>query len=512
MICVFVEDTQMLSQTKLWLINFAAAFVGSLIVFSGGMAGPALAQSPNYIASETIESPFGKLDFVNGYPTAETSQHLFDQRTFQRAIEVFQTHIAAVSMFNLRRGNAAIGGKEPWQITYFPRLMDSRSVWLTASSHTVYASTFLNLGRDSATVVEIPPKMLGIFDDMWMRWIVDVGPTGPDKGRGGRFLILPPDYKAKVPSGYFTATSRTSGVWLILRAELVDGKADVANELIRSKLRVYPLAKARNAPKTEFVDGSGVPANTVFSDDYSFFEDLAQLIQQEPIDAISPTERFYLASIGIEKGKPFDPDSHTTPILGMAARVGAAMARANSYTSTDPAKWIYPDRKWVTGLIGENCKFEENGYINIDRLAYFSYLATGNTPAMFSKLVGEGSQYLVTYVDAAGEFLDGAQSYTLKIPPKIPAKDWSVTVYSPESRSMLQNGTPFPAVSSYSKPEANPDGSIDLYFSPKVATGREHNSIKTVSGKGWFPIFRLYSPLEPFYKRTWKLNDLQPAG
>lgn len=501
----------MLSQTKLWLTKFAAAFIGPLIVLSGGTAGPALAQSPNYIGTETIESPFGKLDFVNGYPTAETSQHLFDQRTFQRAIEVFQTHIAAVSMFNLRRGNAAIGGKEPWQITYFPRLMDSKSVWLTANSQTVYASTFLNLDRDGATVVEVPPKMLGIFDDMWMRWIVDVGPTGPDKGNGGRFLILPSGYKAKVPSGYFTATSRTSGVWLIFRAELVDGKTDVADELIRSKLRVYPLAKARNAPKTEFVDGSSVPASTVFSDDYLFFMDLAQLIQEEPIDAISPTERFYLASIGIEKGKPFAPGSHITQILGLAARVGAAMARANSYASTDLDKWIYPDRKWMTGLIGGNCKFEENGYVNIDRLAYFSYLATGDTPAMFLKLVGEGLQYLVTYVDATGEFLDGAQPYTLKIPAKIPAKDWSVTVYNSESRSMLQNGTPFPAVSSYSKPEANPDGSINLYFGPKVATGRERNSIKTVPGKGWFPIFRLYGPLEPFYNKTWKLNDLQTA-
>ena len=498
----------MLSQTKSCVTKFAAAFVGSLIVLCGGAAALAFAQSRNYIGTETIQSPFGTLDFVNGYPSAETSQRLFDQRVFQRAVEVFQTHIAAVSMFNLRRGNAAIGGKEPWQITYFPRLMDSKSVWLTANSQMVYASTFLNLDRDGATVVEVPPKMLGIFDDMWMRWIVDVGPTGLDKGRGGRFVILPSGYRGKVPSGYFRATSRTSGVWLILRAELVDGKTDVADELFRSKLRVYPLAKAGNAPKTEFVDGSGVPANTVFGDDYSFFEDLAQLIQEEPVDAISPTERFYLASIGIEKGKPFAPGSHTTKILGLAARVGAAMARANSYASTDPAKRIYPDRRWMTGLIGGNYKFEENGYINIDRLAYFSYLATGDTPAMF---FGEGSQYLVTYVDASGAYLDGANSYKLNVPAKIPAKDWSVTVYDSESRSMLQNGTPFPAVSSYTKPEANPDGSIDLYFGTKVAAGRERNSIKTVPGKGWFPIFRLYGPLEPFYSQTWKLNDLQPA-
>jgi hypothetical protein len=501
----------MRSQTKSSVTKFAVSYVSLLIVLSGAVAGPVLAQSANYIGTETIPSPFGNLEFVNGYPTAETVQRLFYQRTFQRAIEVFQTHIAAVSLFNLRKGNAAIGGKEPWQITYFPKLMDSKSVWLTADSQTVYASTFLNLQRDGATVVEAPPKMLGIFDDMWMRWIVDLGPTGPDKGRGGKFLILPSGYKGKVPSGYFTAPSRTSGVWLILRAELVEGKTDVPNELIRSKLRVYPLAKAGKAPKTEFVDGSGVPASTVFSDDYSFFEDLAQLIQEEPVDAISSTERFYLASLGIEKGKPFTPGSHTTAILGLAARVGAAMARANSYASPDPAKLMYRDRKWMKRLIG-NYKFEQNGFINIDRLAYFSYLATGDTPAMRSKLVGEGSQDLVTYVDASGAFLDGAKSYKLNIPAKIPAKDWSVTVYDSESRSMLQNGTPFPTVSSYTKPQANPDGSINLYFGPTVVAGNERNSIKTMPGKGWFPIFRLNGPLETFYNQTWKLNDLEPVS
>lgn len=497
------------SQTRLWLPMFVAALVNPLIVLSVGMVGPAIAQSPNYIGTETIQSPFGELDFVNGYPSPETSQRLFDQRTFQRAIEVFQSHIAAVSMFDLRRGNAAIGGKEPWQITYFSKPMDSNSVWLTANSQTVYASTFLNLARDGATVVEVPPHMSGIFDDMWMRSIVDVGPTGLDKGKGGRFLILPSNYKGKIPSGYLTAPSRTSGVWLLLGGERVGEKTDEAAELIRSKLRVYPLAKTRNAPKMVFVDGSGVPANTVFSDDYLFFEDLAQLIQEEPADAISPGERFYLASIGIEKGKPFAPGSHTTQILGLAARVGAAMARANSYASTDPAKWIYPDRKWTTGLIGENGRFEENGYVNIDRLAYFSYVATGDTPAMFLKLVGAGSQNLVTYADSSGEFLDGARPYTLKVPAKIPAKSWSLTVYDSQTRSMLKNGTLFPTVGADSSPEANPDGSVDLYFGPKVAPGKERNFIKTMPGKGWFAILRLYDPLEPFYNKTWKLNDLQ---
>jgi len=499
----------MFLRTELRLTKVLVALTCSLILLCRLTSGEAVAQE-NYIGTETIQSPFGALNFVNGYPTAETSQRLFDQRTFERGVETFQTHIAAVSMFNLRRGSAAIGAKEPWQVLYFPRFMDSRSVWLTMDPNAIYVSTFLNLNRDGPTIVEIPPKMLGTFDDMWMRRIIEVGPTGPDRGRGRKFLIVPTGYNGKLPSGFLTAVSRTSGVWLLLKPELADTKADVADQLIRSKLRVYPLASAHNAPTTAFVDGSGVPSNTVFSDDYSFFENLAQLIQEEPVDAISPTERSYLASIGIEKGKFFNAGSHRTQILALAARVGAAMARANSYASVDLAKWIYPGRRWVSEIIGQSASFEENGYTNIDRLAYYSYLATGNAPAVFLEQAGGDLQRLVTFVDSSGAFLDGAHTYTLNVPAKIPAKYWSATVYDAETRSMLKNGMPFLAIGSHTKPRMNQDGSVDLYFGPKIEPGKEANSIRTLPSKGWFLMLRLYEPLESFYNKSWKPNDLEP--
>ena len=125
---------------------------------------------------------------------------------------------------------------------------------------------------------------------------------------------------------------------------------------------------------------------------------------------------------------------------------------------------------------------------------------------MMEKNIGQGSQYLWTYRDAAGNFLDGAKSYRLHILPNIPADNfWSVVVYDALSRSELQNGQPFPSVSSYTKPSVNADGSIDIVFGPEEPK-QKGNWIKTVPGKGWFPIFRSMAPA--FFRKTWKLEDI----
>ena len=148
--------------------------------------------------------------------------------------------------------------------------------------------------------------------------------------------------------------------------------------------------------------------------------------------------------------------------------------------------------------------------LEVDRRAYVYYMALGNSPAMMSKNVGVGSQYLWTYNDADGDFLDGAKNYALHVPPGIPINNfWSVLVYDALSRSQLQNGQKFPSVSQYSDPNINPDGSVDVYFGPEMPKGQDHNWIQTVPGKGWFPIFRFYGPLDPFYDKTWKLNDIK---
>ncbi|MGX6569781.1 DUF1254 domain-containing protein [Cupriavidus necator] len=465
----------------------------------------------HWIGTESIKSRVGSFEFKGGYPTPASSDKLHDLLVFNRAIEVYLQNISAVSMFKFRKGLGDFGVKAPSQVAIWPELLDANTLLLTPNGDTVYTVTFLDLKRDGPTVVELPPKMLGLFDDMWMRYIVDGGIAGPDKGQGGKLLFLPPDYKVDVPqSGYFVSKSPTYGIWMLMRAVDPDPKA--AAERSR-QIKIYPLAEASSPKPTTFLDASGKYLDTIHADDYTFFEELNELVQQEPADAIGSLERFYLASIGIVKGQPFAPDKARKDLLMEAARVGAAMARMNAFAGKDPDAIVYPGKHWQWAFVGGSFLFNNQGYDNIDRRGAFAYAATGNTPAMASKVVGAGSQYMWAARDARGNFLDGKKRYRLRIPANQPVKDfWSVTVYDTKSRSMLQNGQKFPTVSQYTNPDKNPDGSIDIYFGPKAPAGKEKNWIRTLPDRGWFPILRFYGPLQPFFDKSWQPDDITEVG
>jgi hypothetical protein len=461
-----------------------------------------------WINTEIVKTRFGSFKFANGYPTQKAADALLDQLKFNRAIEVYLTQIPAVGVFESRRGVRKFGATRSNQVIIWESLMDAKTLVLTANTETVYGMGFLDLKGDGPTVVEAPPKMLGVAMDVLQRFLVDIGPLGPDKGQGGKYLFLPPDYEGDPPENYFVVKSSTYCVNYFVRGFKVDGKTDQAVALMK-QIRVYPLAAKDNPPKMEFFNGSGQPIDTIHSDTITFYEALAQLVNEEPAEVFTPLERFYMQSIGIEKGKKFNPDKKTRALLADAARTGAAMARANCYASNDPGTYYYADRYWQ-GVGEVPYTFIKDGVLQVDRRAFVYYMALGNSPAMMSKNVGAGSQYLWTYKDAEGEFLDGAKNYKLHVPAKVPINNfWSVLVYDSLSRSELQNGQPFPSVSQYTDPKINADGSVDIYFGPKMPKGQEKNWIRTVPKKGWFPIFRFYGPLEPFFDRSWKLNDIE---
>src|SRR5262249_9773406 len=249
--------------------------------------------------------------------------------------------------------------------------------------------------------------------------------------------------------------------------------------------------------------------DTLFFDTREFFDDLASMIEHEPYDVIPSHERFQIAAIGIESDRPFHPDARRGKLLDDAARFASAIARTNRFASDDEARLVYPDRRWQWAFVGGSATWDSQGYVNTDRRAAFAYIAIGMSPAMVEKHIGAGSQYLWTPRDANGVFLDGAKYYRLHIPPHIPVKNfWSIVAYDADSRSLLRNRQPFPSVSTYRGPGAHPDGSIDVYFGPKAPEGKKKNWIRTARGKGWFTLFRFYGPLEPFFDKTWKPDDI----
>ena len=233
----------------------------------------------------------------------------------------------------------------------------------------------------------------------------------------------------------------------------------------------------------QFMNGSKQDIQTVFPDSFRFFELLAMLIEEEPLESFTRLERFQMQAIGIEKGKPFGPNDNTEALLQEAARLGGAIARANTYASSAPGVFYYTDRKWQAVPEGMTYTFTRDGAPQIDARNNVYYMAAGNSPSMMAKNVGQGSQYLWTYRDADGAFLDGSKTYKLHVLPNIPAGNfWSVLVYDTMSRSELQNGQPFPSVSSYTRPVVNSDGSIDILFGPSKS-GEKSNWIRTVPEK-----------------------------
>ncbi len=479
---------------------------------------------PNYntpipesiLTPDRVPTRIGVLEFADGLPTPETAALVHDHLVFVRGVEAFLNGVPACSIEAMRHGMAEMGAVASHQCVMMDGLLDSGPLFLTGNTDTVYAMVMLDLERDGATVVEIPPGCgPGTVNDAWFRFVIDMGFPGPDRGKGGKYLIVPPGYDGDVPDGYFTATSPSVTNWLILRGFMVDGRPDAAATMFRDGLRVYPLSVSDDPPEMEFISGSGRHFNTIHSNDSTFYVELHRVIDREPIDVIDPETRGLLASIGIRKGHPFEPDQRLAEILVDAVAVGNATARSLVFQPRDPGAYVYDDGShWKTGFVGGDYRWlidDGDGGRNLDARTYFFYMATVNTPAMALKMVGVGSQYAIGDKDRDGNYLDGARAYRLNIPADPPAKDfWSVVAYDPQTRSELQTGQPYPSKNSTKDPLiANDDGSVDLYFGPTAPAGKEANWIQTVAGKGWFVLLRLYGPLEPWFDQTWRPGEFE---
>ena len=469
---------------------------------------------------DTVETRIGTLNFVDGVPTAETTQKVYDHLDFLRGVEVFLNFIPATSVEGMRLGMAEMGAKRSNQAVIFDQLMDSNPLFLTGNTDTVYCMVMLDLATDGPTVVEIPPGSgPGTVNDAFFRFVVDMGGPGPDQGKGGKYLIVPPGYQGQLPKDvkdggeYFVAQSQSYVNWIPLRGFLVDGKPEAASKMFREGVKVYPLAKASNPPPMEFINGSKVPVNTVHANNFEFYLELDHVIKKEPVDFIDPELRGLAAAIGIKKGEKFAPDERMTKILTEAVAVGNATARAISFRDRNPNA-IYPNSQW-TNLFGafDYQWLDEGGKSGrgLDTRTKFFYGYTVNTPAMIAKLVGKGSQYAASFADNAGNPFDGAKNYRINVPANAPAKNfWSVVLYDPQTRSELQTGQPYPSKNDKrNKMIVNDDGSVELYIGPKAPAGKEANWIQSVPGKGWFAIFRLYGPLEPWFDKTWRLGEIE---
>ncbi len=479
-------------------------------------------QKPEYWADvpKSITTPdvvqtqrLGTLRFFDGMPDEETVRKVYDNLDFNRGMTAFLHAIPAASVLAMREGLKE-AGVMPHDIGIFEDLMDARSLFLSANSTTIYVTTMFDL-RDGPVVMEAPAGVLGPIDDAYFRFVTDVGMTGPDKGKGGKYLLVPPGYEGELPdSGYFVVRSRTYSNWLLMRAFVKDGDRQATVRAVKSVMRVYPWSRRDNPPEQKFVNLSGKRFNTIHANDFGIYEELNTVIQEEPADAFNPELVGLFAAIGIKKGKPFKPDARMKKILVDAAKVANATARAILFRPRGRDVYFYPDRQWYSPFAGGSHEFMNDGELVLDDRIMFHYYATGITPAMAKPKVGSGSVYLLTAHDAGGHYLDGGKTYKVTLPKPVPVNNfWSFMVYDNQTRSMLETDQRLAGLDSLNPDlKPNEDGSYTVWFGPKAPRGHESNWIQTMPGKGYNVLLRLYGPLEAWFDKSWKPGDFEPVN
>jgi hypothetical protein len=528
----------------------SVAACAALVLPHMAAAQTAAAIPPSISTPDRVETWIGTLEFKDGAPSKATAEKVYDTLDFTRALNVFNNSFRGASAYAIRQGMLSIGAEDN-TVVIFPELMDSKSLFLTGNADTVYYFAIVDLTK-GPMVVEQPPAGLGTINDMWFSWIIDVGFPGPDRGHGGKYLLLPPGYDGAIPDGgYFTARSKTMRALYAVRAYLTNNDPKPTVESIKNSLKIYPytpggygtsiatalegkvrLAADPRVPATKFVEASGRAFNTIPPNDYTFFEMINANVQQEPATSYDVELSGQLAAIGIVKGKPFNPDARMKKILTDAAAVGNAAGRALNWRPliAHPDWAYYPGSNWASMLWEGGAFFETppplfsegmfkplppTGARTLDSRTAFYYGYTLDSPGMIMRIPDIGSQYLMGLLDKDGEPFDGGKTYKAVLPPNIPARRfWSFTVYDNQTRSMLDTPQRYPRAGSQSYPspaaEPNADGSTTVYFGPTQPQGvKRGNWVQTVPGKGWFTLLRLYSPLEPFFTKTWRPSEIE---
>jgi hypothetical protein len=472
------------------------------------LGGAALAQEANPFEGDvTLDTRIGELSFESGYPTDATVQRLYDEMDFQRASQAYIWGIPAVGLNEWRRAHYDVfGGRSGEMLTYLD--FAEKLGILTPNYTTPYIATFIDLKETGPFVVEVPPGLIaGMILDNWQRVLADLGVVGPDQGRGGKYLIMPPGYGPVEAPGYYVieATSRD----VLAGFRLLGGDAEAAIAELVPQIRTYPWT----------VEGTGEPMLARAAGDLewsqmpprgmAYWESLNEVIQRNPVDERDRLILAQLRFLGIERGQPFEPDDRQTRLLEEGVLVGEAMAKANTTDKrVEPPFW--EGTNWKHALV---VSVDQNGltYDQLDERAAWFYEAVVISKAMLTETPGVGQRYIGSYKDAGGDWLSGENTYRLHVPADPPAAGfWSVTAYDEATRQMPVTEQGRPDISSRKEDiVVNDDGSIDVYFGPEAPEGHEANWVQTNPAKGWFAYFRFYGPTEAFFDKSWALPDIE---
>ena len=465
-------------------------------------------------AQETA-SPLVRQMYDGNWPSAEEAQTLRDELYYQRAVHAYMTMLPALNTIGMRDGSEAVFGKGYNILPIWKQRMDARTWVPTPNADVVYSMSYLDLKETGPLVVAAPQGVIGMFTDFFQLTITDVGAIGPDRARGGLYLLLPPDYQGHVPDGYYSFKSPTYNVFLFFRTVMVPGKngPDTGPAVgTAERTRIYPLWELeKDIPAMKFPNAAGQRVNMMYPTDFTYWEKLKNFVDYEPVEAINPELRGVLASIGIVKDMPFKPNQRQRELLVKAVKMAPKMILASRMAERPDGRHLYyKDRNYISGWNGATAEWMQKSYLDIDGRAIYFQQAYSSAPAMVMRTIGAGSKYPVATRDADGYFLNGSNHYKMHLPAGIPAKAfWAVTLYNISDGTMPETDQLIPSRNGYENVGKNSDGSIDLFFGPTKPDGvGDLNWIQTIKGRDFMAIMRLYGSDLAFYDQTWKPDDI----
>jgi hypothetical protein len=475
--------------------NILTGFVACLLTFAGTTQ-----------AAEKTNA-----NFKNGYPSAKFSKSATDEQDFQRALTAYRFWYPTVSTESIFVGGRDLGCKDNEGFSILSAQPHHNG--FTLNSDTPYGGGAVDLSN-GPMVIEVPPgPYIGLADDHHQRWIFDMGLPGPDKEKGGKHLLLPPNYKGDIPKGYQVGRSATNKVLVAIRALPITGDMDAALKSLNN-IKIYSLSNPTKSVKMIDITNKKMDGSILrWEDNLQFWSVLHKVLAEEPMtDDFSPMYGL-LVSLGISKDKPFNPDARMKAILERAAKAGRDQMLVAAFGSTAPERLAWDDRKWEwASFISDNGNFMSAGGMDLQSRDRWFAQAIVASPAMFRRATGAGSLYWLGLRDTTGNFLDGGKTYQLKVPYPVPENlFWSVTVYDAATRSEVQTDQNKAALRSLFELKGIPKGSTDvtLYFGPKAPAGKENLWIKTTAGRGWFSYFRIYGPTTAAFDGSWKPHDFE---
>jgi len=430
----------------------------------------------------------------------------------RRAVEAAIWGMPIVSVAAMRQAYLSETGGIYGDILYFSKPPDWRFQMTSPNASSLYVYFNFNL-KEGPIVLEFPAatgaRLSGTIEDAWQTPLRDVGSECEDQGLDGNYLFLPPGYNGVIPESYFAVQSPTLNGYAVFRSVPANESTGDLDKLIAlmKNIRVFPFNQAAAPPERRYIDISGKLFDGIVRYDHTFYDGLARMVNEEPVQERDLVAMAELRTLGIEKGKEFKPDPAMRDILIKSISESHAMFMRNS---SEGEPW-WPDSQWMTPAIAALGAETEYSYRTCDGLAIDERAANFFLACAFPKKTIGSTFYIAAYRDAKGLPLQGGRTYRLRVPSSVPARHyWNVTAYDQETSAFIRDA-PTLSIDSWTDVQKNADGSVDVYFGPTTPVGKESNWICTARGRPWFAAFRVYGPDQAILDKTWRLAEIEEA-